>query len=77
MTSPAIHGTILGPLNELHPDRIVVGGRTLFLGADKPCPYGIGMILEVVYTEWDGRGEVVSITPFDRRQRPRSSPSAG
>ncbi len=74
MATGPIHGVILGPLAELHPDRIVIGGRTLYLRDGEAVGCEIGMVLEVVYLERDGRGDVQRITPQERRQRPRSSP---
>jgi hypothetical protein len=74
MASPPIHGVILGPLKELYPDRIVIGDRTLFLRDGEASDYEIGMVLEVVYMDRDGRCDVEPITPQERRQRRRSSP---
>jgi hypothetical protein len=68
---------ILGALTEVHPDRIVIGGRTLYLGDGEAFDCEIGMVIEVVYVERDGRGDVQRITPQERRQRARSSPPAG
>jgi hypothetical protein len=73
MPTPQMHGVILGPLTEVYPDRIVVGGaRTLFLRDGEACRYEIGIGLEVIFTEQDdGRGSVQRITPLE--PRPRSS----
>jgi hypothetical protein len=56
------HGVIVSLLVEAHPDRIVVGSRTLFLRDGTVCTYLSGTNLEVHYTELDGRAEVQSIT---------------
>ena len=56
-TSP-IDGVILGTLTELHPDCIVIGGRTLFLRDGEAFDCEIGMVLEVIYRERGGRGHV-------------------
>lgn len=74
MTTTPIHGVILGALTELHSDRIVIGDRTLYLRNGEAVDCQIGMVLEVVYMERDGRGDVQRITPHERRQQPRSSP---
>jgi hypothetical protein len=55
-------GVIYAPLIESHPDRIVVGDRTLFLREGITCYYALGANLEVLYTEQNGRGEAESIT---------------
>jgi hypothetical protein len=70
MTTSPIHGVILGALTEVHSDRIVVGGRTLY-GEMVGCE--IGMLVEVVYIERDGRADVQQIRPQGRRPQPRSS----
>ncbi len=77
MATTPVHGVILGPVTELHPDRIMVGGRTLYLRDGEAFDCEIGMVVEVVYLERDGRGDVQRITPQERRQRSRSSPPAG
>jgi hypothetical protein len=71
MATTPIHGVILGPLTALHPDRIVIGDRTLYLPDSQTFDCEIGMMLEVVYTEWNGRLDVQHITPLERRQQPR------
>jgi hypothetical protein len=53
---------IVAPLIASHPDRIVVGSRTLVLRDGKTCTYALGTNLEVVYTEQNGRAEAESIT---------------
>jgi hypothetical protein len=71
LTTPA-HGIISGPLAEVHSDRIVIGLRTLHLRAGESCDFAIGTGVEVTYTERDGRKNVNSITPLERRPaRPR------
>lgn len=55
-------GAIVAPLVESHPDRIVLGSRTLLLRDGKTWTYAVGTNLEVVYTEQDGRAETESIT---------------
>jgi hypothetical protein len=57
-------GVIVAPLTEAHPDRIVVGGRVLFLRDGMICPYSLGTPLEVVFTEQDGRSHADRITPM-------------
>jgi hypothetical protein len=57
------HGVIYAPLLEVHPDRIVVGGRTIFLLDGKTCTYKPGTSLEVLYAEKNGRAEAETITP--------------
>jgi hypothetical protein len=56
------HGVIFAPLIESHPDRIVVGSRTIFLRDGKTCTYALGTNLEVSYTERNGRAETERIT---------------
>jgi uncharacterized protein YqfB (UPF0267 family) len=58
-----LRGIIIGPLGELRPDRIVVADRTLFLRDREACHYSVGVVLEVVYTERNGRASVEKITP--------------
>lgn len=77
MATEPIHGVILGPLIEVHPDRIVVGDRTPHLSDGEVVDCEIGMVLEVVYSERNGRSDVLRIRPQERRQRSRSSPAAG
>lgn len=57
------HGLIVAILREVHPDRIVVGERTLFLREGQDCRYPPGTNLEVLYTmRQDGRNEVERIS---------------
>jgi hypothetical protein len=58
------HPVIIALLTEVHPDRIVVGDRTLFLRKGQNCLHALGTNLEVVYTEQGGRSEVERITPL-------------
>jgi len=53
---------IIGPLSELHADRIVVADRHLFLRDGEACRYVVGVVLEVSYTEVNGRACVDKIT---------------
>jgi hypothetical protein len=53
---------IIGPLRELHADRIVVADRPLFLRNGEACRYVLGVVLEVSYTEVNGRACVNKIT---------------
>ncbi len=57
-----LHGVIIGPLSELHADRIVVADRHLFLRDGEACRYVVGVVLEVSYTEVNGRACVDKIT---------------
>jgi hypothetical protein len=57
-----LHGLIIGPLRELHADRIVVADRPLFLRNGEACRYVLGVVLEVSYTEVNGRACVNRIT---------------
>ena len=57
-----LHGLIIGPLRELHADRIVVADRPLFLRNGEVCRYVLGVVLEVSYTEVNGRACVNKIT---------------
>jgi hypothetical protein len=63
MTTPPLHGVIVGRLKESHPHWIVVGDLMLLLDGEA-CHYGIGTTLQVVYIEHDGRSHVKSITPM-------------
>jgi hypothetical protein len=63
MTTSRTHGVIVGRLTAWHPDRMVVGDRTMFLRDGEACPYEIGMFLNVTFIEHDGRRDVESITP--------------
>lgn len=56
-----LHGVIVGPLRELYPDRIVVADRILFLRDGQACRYTVGVVIEVVYTEVNGRASVQKI----------------
>jgi hypothetical protein len=51
-------GVIYAPLIESHPDRIVVGDRTIFLRDGKTCIYALGTSLEVAYTLTNGCAKV-------------------
>ena len=57
-----LHGLIIGPLGELHADRIVVADRPLFLRDGEASHYVVGVVLEVSYTEVNGRACVNKIT---------------
>lgn len=56
-------GVVYAPLKEVHPERIVVGERVLFLRDGATCTYTIGTPLEVIFTERDGRSFADKITP--------------
>lgn len=60
--SSPLHGVILGPLRELYADRIVIAERTLFLPDGEPCHHVVGVILEVLYTEKNGRAYVDKVS---------------
>jgi hypothetical protein len=64
MTTPPLHGVIVGPLKESHPRWIVIGDHMLFLRDGENCHYKIGTTLQVVYIEEDGRRHVESIMPI-------------
>jgi hypothetical protein len=57
-----LHGVILGPLRELYADRIVIADRILFLRDGERCLHVVGVILEVQYTEKNGRACVNKIS---------------
>ena len=62
MTTP-LHGVIVGRVKESHPHWIVVGDRVFFLDGEA-CHHKIGMTLQVVYLEQDGRSHVKRIAPI-------------
>jgi len=62
LSSSPLHGVILGPLRELYADRIVIPERTLFLRDGEPCHHVVGVILEVLYTEKNGRAYVDKVS---------------
>lgn len=63
------HGLIVAILREVHPDRIVVGERTLFLREGQDCRYPPGTNLEVLYTvSLDGRSEAERISVVQPRR---------
>ena len=63
------HGLIMAILREVHPDRIVVGERTLFLREGQDCRYPPGTHLEVLYTvRQDGRSEADRIVVMQPRR---------
>lgn len=64
--SPVVHGVIFGPLREVHPDRIVIADRTLFLRNGEACHHAIGLVLEVVFIEQNGRASVQRISVAGR-----------
>jgi hypothetical protein len=64
MTTPPLHGVIVGRLKESQPRWIVVGDLMFFLRAGEACHYNIGTTLQVVYIEQGGRNDVKSITPI-------------
>ncbi len=49
------HGMIVASLADARPDRIVVGGRALWLRDGESCAYTVGTPIRVVYTVVDGR----------------------
>ena len=49
------HGMIVAQLADARPDRIVVGGRALWLRDGETCAYTVGTPVRVVYTVVDGR----------------------
>jgi hypothetical protein len=51
------HGLIVAILREVHPDRIVVGERTLFLREGQDCRYPPGTNLEVPLHGEAGRAQ--------------------
>jgi hypothetical protein len=55
------HGLNVALLRQVHPDRIVVGDRTLFLREGMTCHHSLGTSLEVLYTE-QKRAEAERIT---------------
>ena len=58
-------GVVVGPLNESHPDRIVVGSSILYLREGVPCTHPVGTFIGVTYTtEKDGRRHVDSVEPM-------------
>jgi hypothetical protein len=57
-------GVLYAPLIETHPDRIVVGDCTLFLGDGMACSYPLGTPLDVEYVEQNGRRRAEKITPI-------------
>ena len=63
MTTPPLHGVIVGRLKESQPSWIVVGDLMFFLRAGEACHYNIGTTLQVVYVAQDGRSDVKSIMP--------------
>ena len=63
------HGLIVAILREVHPDRIVVGERTLFLREGQDCRYPPGTYLEVLYAvRQDGRSEAERISVVQPRR---------
>ena len=59
-----LRGVIVGPLKEVHPDRITVGDSTFFLRDGVACRHTSGTRVQVVYTEQDGRRDVDLIAPI-------------
>ena len=59
----AAHGIIVAPLTDAGPDRIVVGGRTLWLRDGETCAYTVGTPIRVAYTVVDGRRLIDGIMP--------------
>ena len=59
MTTAAI-GVIVGPLSQVHADRIVIGGKTIYLRSR--VAWAPGMHVKVTYAEQNGRAEAVSLT---------------
>jgi hypothetical protein len=51
----AAHGMIVAQLADARADRIVVGGRALWLRDGESCAYTVGTPVRVVYTVVDGR----------------------
>jgi hypothetical protein len=66
MTTPPLHGVIVGRLKESHLNWIVVSNLLMFLPPGEACHYRIGTTLQVVFVEQNGRSDVKSITPVSR-----------
>jgi hypothetical protein len=56
-----VRGVVVGRLTEFHPDRIVMGNTILYLRDGAACTFPVGTLLQVVYTERDGRRCVDSV----------------
>jgi hypothetical protein len=63
--SQPARGVVVGRLTASHPDRIVMGNAILYLRDGAACDFPVGTLLQVVYTEQDGRRHVESVTPAD------------
>ena len=59
--SQPARGVVVGRLTQSHPDRIIMGATTLYLGDGAACTFPVGTLLQVVYTERDGRRCVESV----------------
>jgi hypothetical protein len=60
------HGMIVAQLADARPDRIMVGGRALWLRDGETCAYRVGTPVRVVYTVVDGRRLIDGIMPVPR-----------
>lgn len=59
---PEVAGVAYGPLREVHPDRIVLASRTVYLPDGMTCGLSPGTYVAVVYrTDRNDRPEVVSV----------------
>lgn len=54
-THRSMHGMIVAHLADAGPDRIVVGGRALWLRDGETCAHTVGTPVRVVYTVVNGR----------------------
>jgi hypothetical protein len=57
------HGVMVGPLKEVHPDRIVVGSYLFSLRDGVQCSYPPGTRLQVVFVEQGGQRQAESLSP--------------
>jgi hypothetical protein len=57
------HGVMVGPLKEVHPDRIVVGSYMFSLRDGVQCSYLPGTRLQVFYVEQGGQRKAESLSP--------------
>ena len=53
--SQPARGVVVGRLTASHPDRLVLGNTILYLRDGAGCTYPVGTLLQVLYTERDGR----------------------
>jgi hypothetical protein len=54
-------GVVVGRLTASHPDRLILGATILYLRGGAPCTFPVGTLLQVIYTEWNGRRCVDSV----------------